>query len=326
MRRTSYGYSSYQGRGGARAVLKGIIVLLVIILLLAIAAVFYLQRYMVYSDDGTVRVDIPFLQREQPSRPVEPLITATPEASASPEPSPTPPAKPEVILPVTLPREALYDGTAQELVKEGGGTAAMFDMKWDTGELGWVSDQALAIAAKVSADEPVLNVAIRAAAENDGVYRIARLSCFKDNLLSNADTSLAILTNSGYRWTDPDKIRWISPTSETVRAYLAALCGELAGLGFDEILLDNAGYPTQGKLGYIKKGSAYDAASFETVISGFYREVADVLEGTGVALSVVYDPETTALSGQSEEGIQAAGAAVVTRDEEGKLSWHTAEP
>ncbi len=36
------------------------------------------------------------------------------------------------------------------------------------------------------------------------------------------------------------------------------MCRELAELGFDEILLENSGYPTEGNLHYIKKGEAYD--------------------------------------------------------------------
>lgn len=321
MRRGNYGYGSYRGRSGASAVLKAIIAVLAVILVLAVAAFFYLQRYMVYSDDGTARLELPFLRKEEPEPSLPPVVTGRPEPTPTPESSPEPSARPERILPVELPREALYDGSAAELVTEGGGTAALFDMKGDTGELAWVSDEPLAIAARVSGDDPAVNVATKAAAGEDGVYRIARVSCFKDDHLSDADTSLAILTNSGYRWTDSEKVHWVSPTSPTVQAYLASLCRELAGLGFDEILLDNAGYPTKGKLGYIKKGEAYDAEQFESVISSFYREVADALEGTGVVLSVVYDGESTALSGQSEEAIRAAGAMAVTRNEDGTLVW-----
>lgn len=318
MRKQSY-YGSYRGRTGARDVLKVVAVLLLILLVLSLGAFFFLQKYMVYSDDGTARLELPFMKDEAPTD--EQTLPSVETPGMDMDVEILPPAEPVRIMPVSLSRAALYDGTASELVTEGGGTAALFDMKADTGELGWVSDQPLAIAAKVTGDDPAVNIAMTAAAENDGVYRIARVSCFKDDLLSNADTNLAILTNSGYRWTDPAKVHWVSPASETVRDYLTGLCVELAGLGFDEILLDHAGYPTQGNLHYIKKGEAYDAAAFETVISGFYAQVAEALEGTDVKLSVVYDAETAALSGQSEQGIAAAGAKAVLRDETGALRW-----
>lgn len=309
-------YSSYRGRAGTADVLKVVAVLLVILFVLSLGAFFLLQRHMVYSDDGSVRLDLPFFREDHP----EEEATLPPLETPEPEVEIVAPAGPERIVPVSLSRTALYDGTAAELVTEGGGTAAMVDMKGDTGELGWVSDLPLAIAAKVSEDDPSINIALRAAAD-DGVYRIARISCFKDDLLSDADTSMAILTNSGYRWTDPEQVHWVSPTSEKVQDYLAALCVELSSLGFDEILLEHAGYPTEGNLHYIKKGEAYNADEFSQVISAFYARVASALEGTDTLFSVVYDPETTALSGQSEAGITAAGARIVTKDSGGNYYW-----
>ena len=315
MRRNAYGYGSYRGRGGASGVLKVIAVVLAVILILTVAAFFYLQRYLVYTDDGQVRLEVPFLSKEEP----EPSQALPPVVSATPSPTPTPAM--EALRPVALGREALYDGTAAEAVKAGGGNAALFDMKGDQGDLGWVSEQELAITIKAFEDDPAVNVAMKAAAEDDPTYRIARVSCFKDQALPDWSREYAILTNSGYRWTDPEKVRWTSPASGKVRDYLAGLCAELAGLGFDEILLDNAGYPARGHLEYIKRGEAYDPETFESVISGFYAQVAQALEGTGVRLAVVWDPETAALTGQTQAGIEAAGAVPVTLEGNGAYLW-----
>ncbi len=124
--------------------------------------------------------------------------------------------------------------------------------------------------------------------------------------------TLAITTNSGYRWTDPAGVRWVSPTSDTVRQYVTNVCVELAKLGFDEILLENSGYPTAGNLNYIKKGEAYDKAAFSTVIGDFYARTAEALEGYDVRLSVLTDAATVtegqnALSGQTVENMLACG-------------------
>ena len=328
MKRSPYGYGSYRGRGQGSTALKILAALLAVVLVLVVAGFFLLERYMVYGDDGEARLELPFLQREDKDDPEQgqplPIVPAvTPEPTAE---EPERPERPKVILPVFLGQEALYDGTAKEALTEGGGTAAVFDMKGTDGMLGWVSDEELAIAARVSAADPERNEAIKAAAAEDGVYRIARISCFKDNELSNADTSLAIMTESGYRWLDAESVRWVSPADGKVQDYLTALCRELAGLGFDEILLDNAGYPTKGKLQYIRKNDAYDAEQFESVIAGFYEKLARELEDSGVVLSVVYDPATTALSGQSEEVIRELGITMVTRDEDGTLKWSGQEP
>ena len=48
---------------------------------------------------------------------------------------------------------------------------------------------------------------------------------------------------------------WPSAGKEEIRAYNAALCGELAAMGFDEIVLEEFYFPIQGKLDTIRKSS-----------------------------------------------------------------------
>lgn len=311
------GYDSYRGRSPFRTFLKVIIILLVIVLLLTIAGYFFLQQYLVYSSEG-VRLDLPFL-REDPTPSASPAETAPPTES-----EPLVVLTPEVIQPqwlhaVLLPNTALYDDTAQQQVSDAGGNAAIFDMKADDGSLGYVSQLNLAISAKASSGDPAVNAAIRALNQTD-LYTVARVSCFKDHNLSGTDRSLAITTNSGYRWTDPDGIRWVSPTNETVRQYVADVCVELAELGFDEILLDNCGYPTQGNLNYIKKGSAYDKAAFADVIGAFYAQVVQALEPyDDVKLSVMTDGQTVTagqseLSGQTMSSLLTLSGRIWLRD------------
>jgi len=319
MKRSSRGYGSYRGRSDG-GVLKAVIAILAVILLLAVAAFFALKPYMVYSDDGTSYLDLPFLNRQTPEPSSAPVIQTLIPAP-TPTPEPTPPPKPEKVLPVSLPLEALLDGTAAELVAEGGGTAAVFDMKLESGELAWQSGNPIAVRSGVSQRTSEVNQALKAAAEEDAVYRIARISCFKDHTVTGANRSLAVMANNGDRWMDSDSIRWLSPANSEAREYIAALCVELAELGFDEILLDHAGYPVRGKLRYIQKDEAYDAERLEEVISAFYQELEEALEGKEVALSAVYDPENTALSGQSEKGLKAAGITPVTLDEDGRPVW-----
>ena len=321
MRRRSYGYGSYRGRGNP--VLKVIVAVLAVILILAVVVFLGAERYMVYDDSGEARLELPFFKKEDDPKPTEtappslpPVVTPSPEVVV-----PEQPEKPETILPVWLSQEALYDGSAAEAVTEGGGTAALFDMKQESGMLGWVSDQELAIKARVSAGDPELNEKIRAAAEEDGVYRIARVSCFKDQELSNVDLTMAVTAENGMRWLDIDKHRWLSPADERVQAYIIALCEELAELGFDEILLEYAGYPTKGRMSVIKQDGRYDPATFETVISGFYGKLSEALSDTEMALSVVYDPDTTALSGQSEKKLKELGIGIVSYNEDGILVW-----
>lgn len=288
MRRTRYG--AYRGRSSLRTGLKIAAILLLILLLLGVAVLLFLQPYLVASSDG-IRLELPFLTGGEET---------PPPAAQTSDPSPAPvvvvtPQMPQrtYLHAVALPLEALYDGTAAAQVTQAGGNAALFDMKSDTGLLAYVSEEPLALEAKTSSGDAAVNGAIRALNEEEGLYTVARISCFKDDRLSDADRSLNIITNSGYRWTDPEGIYWSSPTDQRVRDYLTAICVELAQLGFDEILLDHACYPTQGNLGYIKPGEAYDKDQLDQVITQFYAQVAEALAPyPQVKLSIMIEEDT----------------------------------
>ena len=270
------GYGTYRGRGGFRTFLKLFIGLLALALALLVGAYFFLRQYAVVTDDGIV-YDIPFL-RPQPSETPDhpPVIIETPAPTLTPTPEPEPePAEPPLHA-ASLPRTALYDGTARDQVDAVGGNAALFDMKGDDGSLGYVSDLALAKTARASDSNPAINAAIQALTGSE-LYTVARVSCFKDGAAPRQDTSLAIKTNSGYNWKDADGNRWASPVSAPMREYLVGICVELARLGFDEILLDNASFPTQGRLDYITVGPSYDQAAFASEMDAFYRQVRQAL-------------------------------------------------
>lgn len=305
--RTSYGYDTYRGRTKLQTALTVLIVILLVVLLLAVAAFFFLQRYMVYTDDGQAHLELPFLQQEsaEPPPPTQnqPLVIVTPEPAATPTPEPTP-ALGEVpaVAPVSLFRAAVTEGSAQRLVAAAGGNAALLNMKANDGSLGYVSALPRAISAGTSAAEPALNGQILAITGSE-LYTIARVSCFKDNLTPKMDNSLAVKTNSGYNWRDGDDTRWMNPTVQEARQYVTGVCVELADMGFDEILLDNSGWPTTGHLEYIKVGEAYDPANLTAAIDLFYREIQEALKEKNVLLSVAVAASeldgTSALSGQT---------------------------
>ena len=65
MRRSHRVYSGYRGRRTSTDVLRILAVVLGVLVVLAAAALFYVQNYLVYTDDG-VRVELPFgLFREE---------------------------------------------------------------------------------------------------------------------------------------------------------------------------------------------------------------------------------------------------------------------
>ena len=290
------GYSHYRGRSPFSTLLKVIALLLAVLLVLAVAALFFLEPYWVYSADGG-RLYLPWVQEPEETpvqtlpTPSQPLVVITPEPVAE-----------DPLHAVLLPRSALSDGTAQALVDQAGGSAALFDMKADDGTLAFVSASPLAVSAGVNAAAGA-NEAIAALNAQEGLYTVARLSCFRDNTLPRQRNDLALRSSLG-NWRDEDNIRWLSPAYQENRQYISDLCLELAGLGFDEILLDYAAFPLTGNLDAILTGAAYEPTTLADVVLTFYTDTAAALKAAypDVRLSVVADPAILTAGGTSTSG------------------------
>ncbi len=306
-----YGYGPYRGRSRSSTLLKVIIALLIVALLAVGGAYFVLDHFGVYSGDG-FRLELPFQTAETSQTPEEsePLVVI----STDPEPTPTPTPTPEPEEPlhaVLLPRTALSDGTAQEQLEAAGGNAAVFDMKADDGSLGYVSQLELAAQGQSTASGETLNEAIQNLNTQEGMYTVARVSCFRDNTVPYHVPELGVKTNRNYNWRDNGDYRWLSPTSAAARQYATDVCLELAGLGFDEILLCNSGYPVDGYLQSIRTGEAYDPAQFQSVVTAFYDQVSQALSAAypDVKLSIATTGAVVANGSDSTSGQSLSGMA-----------------
>jgi hypothetical protein len=86
-----------------------------------------------------------------------------------------------------------------------------------------------------------------------GIYTIARIVIFKDNILANGRPDLAVIdTRTGKPWIDNEKLAWVDPFREEVWDYNIALAKEAIRRGFDEVQFDYVRFPTDGKLGAAK--------------------------------------------------------------------------
>ena len=270
-----------------------------VLVVLAVAGVWMAQKYIVY-DDGGYHLELPFFQKEGPAQEPEDLRVAVEPAASQPEE--TPEEGEPLLAAVTVPLSAVEDGSAEALAAQAGANSVLLDMKTDRGQLGFVSQLAMAASAGVNAGQADINRQLQALNSGE-LYTVARLSCFRDHALAK-DETYAIRTNSGYRWTDPEELRWSSPASQAVQDYLVALMVELAQLGFDEILLDNWGYPAEGNLGYIKQGDAYDLEHLSQPVEEFLARAEAALEpyGTRLALRSTW----AVLEGEESPGGQTA--------------------
>ena len=316
-------YSGYRGRTAARSVFRGILWVLIVVLVLAVVGLTVGQRYLVYTDNG-VRLELPFFHREETppadhSVPVD-LVELPgkdqPDPQPDPLPQPDPQPQPYVMRAVSMSMEELLSGSTAA-VKALQANTVVLDMKGEDGALGYVSR--LPLGQDVDAAQDRVS-GLLAQLHQEDLRVVARVSCFRDHALGSSE-QYALLTNSGYRWRYDDVgLYWTNPTHGTVRDYVAGVVGELAQLGFDEILLDNCTYPTQGELGWIRPGADYDRARLSEYIDDVLFRAQQAVEGTQAILSVrttvpVLDGSDTR-SGQSAQTLSRLSGRIWIEDSE----------
>ena len=287
--KTFYGYDVYRGRSRLRTAMTVLIVILLVILILAVAAFFLLQPYISYDDQGKAHVDLPFLSQAEPTPTPMPVVTPG-IVVTTPEPTPEPTPQPGQVVAV-LPLSSVTDGTVGNLALQAGATALLFDMKVPSGELSYVSELDWARHTKMSAADPTLNETVQLFNQGD-VYTVARISCFKDDTVPYYYGPTAGFRVGGGNWRDPSGSRWLSPATAPAQDYVAAICAELAMLGFDEVLLDYATFPTAGRMESVVTGDAYqnDPDFKAKALDTFYAKVREALaDYPNVKLSLVVE-------------------------------------
>lgn len=284
--RKNYGYGSYHGRGGFHIFLKVVIAILAVVLVVLVAGYFFLQQYVVVTDEG-VRFEIPFFQDETPSpSPSEPIVIETPPVIVTPTPTPEP--EPTFMYE----RKALM---SSDILRLGGeakhyfydlenkgefNVTPIFTMKGTDGLLGYVSKLQLAKDMRTSSADLTLNAGAQSVNDINGgvMYNGAYIACFRDDSAPYHRNSLALRSGGG-NWRDALNTRWMSPASADARDYVVGVCKEAMDLGFRELVLDYAAFPADdGRLGQITKGDAYDSAAFESAVSGFYAQVREAID------------------------------------------------
>ena len=282
-------YQEYRGRRSRGSlVLKIIAVLLALILVAGVVFVVFLNGRVEYTDEG-VRLILPWNSSEPTPSPM-PSGSAPPPVIITDEPSPSPSEEPAeellAIGAVSVTTAQLLDGTALQAVSAAGGNALVVEMKNEYGRLSWRSSSDMATALGVNAADDRVARAVSALAEETELYLVARVVCFRDQALAGAGVGGPLTTLGGNIWYDRYGLRWVSPVDGTVTGYLIELCLELAEMGFDEILLDCAGYPDFGET-HVLATNTLRPEDLSVPVGGFLASVREALASSGTALSVL---------------------------------------
>ena len=291
------GYQEYRGRSRGSTVLKVIIAFLVLLLIAGVLFMIFMGEYIEYTDDG-VRVHLPWMvsdESQPPELPSDPVTaesgnvgeeepTAEPSMEPSAEPTAEPPKPLNGIGALEVSANRVMRGEAPDLVAAVGGNALVVEMKSGSGRLAWNSKTEMAASLGVNAASDDMEQAIRQLAAQDDLYLVARLQCFQDSAMARAKIG-TLMTKGGNIWYDSLGMCWTTPVNQDVTDYLAALCVELADMGFDEILLDNSGYPNFGEV-HVLATDENRPEDLTAPVLAFYEKVSAALEGHGAHLSI----------------------------------------
>jgi hypothetical protein len=79
-----------------------------------------------------------------------------------------------------------------------------------------------------------------------GLYTVARIVVFKDQVVPKVRPDLAVREPGGGPWRSRNGATWLDPYNKEVWAYTLDIAERCAKLGFDEIQFDYIRYPSEG--------------------------------------------------------------------------------
>ena len=280
----SRGYHSYRGRTPKWKVVLAIVLVLVI---LGAVGFMVLQEHIVYDGTGTPHLRLPQQETEDTGTP--------PEEEEPVEVVIQEPEGPQEIHAFSLPAQALTQQTVEAALAEPQAecNAVAVTLKDSAGLVYFDAAGAVSGTVRTEADT---TAALEALTGQEDLYTVARISCFHDPKAANAEVeSMGLKNPGGYIFYDGNNSQWLDPAKPEARQYFTGIIREAAALGFDEILLTDVSYPTEGKLDKI----AYGEVDRQAQLGAFLAEVRLALEGYDVTLSVEL-PETAVLNGAEE--------------------------
>lgn len=291
------GYSSYHGRGPLWKIVAAVLLAAVI---LASAGVLALERYIEKDSSGVSHIRLPWADAAADSGKTESPSGPAPENDSSggktnpsesdgtaenqeavPEATPTPVRELlRMYGAYTAPFNWNTYGEESALAERYGYTAFAPLLKDSEGTLFFRAESAIPGTTRTERDT---NEVLAFLGKEANLYSAARLTCFLDSRAANSNVRRYGLRNTGtYLFYDGNDANWLDPSKPDARSYLCALAREIAELGFDEIILTDAGYPTVGKLNKIDYGSTPIADN----LTAFFSEMKETLASYPIRISV----------------------------------------
>lgn len=276
------GYHTYRGRTP-----KGKIALAVVLVLIILASVafIFMQQFVVYDASGTPHLQLPGheVQQEETEREETEDVELTIDT----------PVRTGVKL-HALAQTPLTAADAQAALTAGG-DGVVVTLKDTDGYVYYDTAMPQAESSIQSGEDTA--AALSALTGSEDCYTVARISCLLDPRAARADVEgMGLKNTGGYIFYDGNNLNWLDPAKTGTQEYLAGLVKECAAMGFDEILLTDVSFPTEGKLDKI----AYPQLGMRESIRAFLQAMDAALAAyPDVKLSVEV-PESVITLGQDE--------------------------
>ena len=290
----------YKGRRKYRVGLAIGLSVLGVLLLGSIGLFYFLQQFIVYDQSG-VTLELPSQRTEETSA-----------AQATPEPT---------FEPVTV--QIIYENTDFSQIDLGGWdtltetrtrlvpfadatdsaklaaavsdaetsglTGLVLELKTTEGQLAWSSESELAVnyGTAGSTDYTETITALHEA----GLTAGAQICCCADELMATRNWTVALCGADGTVYRDEEDICWLDPYNRSVRTYLQELVGELAAMGFDEVILTGLYHPVS-EAGFQYSVAVQTDPDPVTAICQLGRRLVNAAGDTGCAVSVMLDRDS----------------------------------
>ena len=251
---------SYRTRQLLRRTASTILTVTAVLLVVAVCLLLWLQRFVVYTDQGAV---LDFSHPKDVSQSQLPEQTQEiPQFTIHYRDDPYRDGLQQISGFYIDPEDLMADPEAvrTRLEQLPAGTPVMLDVKGYRGYFYYSTRVGKTTSG--SYDMSKMDALIRYLADSD-LYVIARMSALRDFDLVWNNSSYGLTTTSGVVYSDRSDYGlgyWLNPTSSKVMDYLTAVILELRDLGFDEVVLYNFCFPDAGNLSF--KGDR-DAAILE---------------------------------------------------------------
>ena len=160
--------------------------------------------------------------------------------------------------------------------------AVVIDVKGDVGKICYRT--AVPLAGQIGAQKIVTVPDIGALLKSlhaRGIYTIARIVTFKDNMLGVAQPALAVKRN-GKAFRDLEGLTWCDPFLAEVRKYNVDLAVDAAKSGFDEIQFDYVRFPADKGVEFSQPSTS---ESRPKAIFAFLKEAREALKPYNVFLA-----------------------------------------